>query len=235
MTMADVATPQAASPPTPEGLFASAVIRLQKEYARAGEQPTPRAAATMAALRKADPGDVDGSPSTWAVLYSTFPEGYLSDRDGISDRERAAHAALVLYGVHQASQTTPLHRAGIRLGQALRRLPEAQEDKSPVLRRFTSLIAATSFKATMYHLRGLMTLLRREGIQLDHVSLYRDLVALQDPHRAPAVRRQWGRDYFGSRVHDAEETSPGTPPGAPADSVAESADAPEPIDPQTHA
>lgn len=227
MSTADGATPQSASPPTPEGLFASALIRLQEGYARAGEQPTPRAAATLAALRKADAGEVDASPGTWAVLYSTFPEGYLSDRDDVSDRERAAHAALVLYGVHQASQTTPLHRAGIRLGQALRRLPEAQDEKSPVLRRFTSLIAATSFKATMHHLRGLMTLLRREGIALDHLSLYRDLVALQDARKAPAVRRQWGRDYFGSRTRDVDAPE--------SDAAADTAAALDTSDPETHA
>ena len=142
MSTAEVTT-QTASSPTPEGLFASALIRLQKEYARVGEQPTPRAAATMAALRKADPGRVDESPATWAVLYSTFPEHHLSDRDGVTPAARAAPAAPVLYAVHQASQTAPLHHVGIRLGQALRRLPEAQDEKSPVLRRFTSPVSYT--------------------------------------------------------------------------------------------
>lgn len=215
MNTADAATPPAASRPTPEALFASALIRLQKDYVQTGEQPTPRAAATIAALRKADPGKVDDAPATWDILYSTFPPDHFGAGDGTTAAERAAHAALVLYAVHQASKSQALHHPGIRLGQALRRLPEAQDDKSPVLRRFTSLIAAGTFDATMYHLRSLMALLRREDIPLDHIALYRDLIALQDPHRAPRTRRQWGRDYFGARTpgHDPLPVGDATSPG----------------------
>ncbi|MBW3084713.1 hypothetical protein KEM60_00902 [Austwickia sp. TVS 96-490-7B] len=194
-------------PPDLDNYFARALIKLQKEYVQNETQPTARAAATMAVLRKADPGKVDTSPSTWSVLYSAFPEDFFGNRDEITARERAAHAALVLYAVHQTSQPKPLHQSGIRLGQALRRLSVSQDEKNPVPPRLTSLIAASTFDATMYHLRGLMSLLRREGIPLDHISLYRDLVRLQNPRNASRVRRQWGRDYFASPAQETDNSS----------------------------
>lgn len=200
----DTTTPATQSPPRVEDVVGRQIARLQGEYTRPGAQPTAWAAATMAALRRATPGQIDENPATWEIVYSALPEELIGRGEAMSRAERAAHAALVLYAVHQSSQPRPLHQRGIRLGQALRRLPDAIDEKSPILRRFNSLISASTFEATMYHLRSLMTLLRREGIALDHARLCRDLFSLQDPRTAPAVRRQWGRDYFGSRgVSDA--------------------------------
>lgn len=193
------AAPDVHSPPRVEDVMGRQIARLQAEYTRPGSQPTPWAAATMAALRRATPGCLDADPATWEVVYSALPERLMGHGEALSRVERAAHAALVLYAVHQTSQPRPLHQRGVRLGQALRRLPGASDEQSPVLRRFNSLVAASTFDATMYYLRSLMTLLRREGIVLDHAGLCRDLLRLQDPKAAPAVRRQWGRDYFGSR------------------------------------
>ena len=201
--------PRTTEAPTPEWLFAQTLSVLQSQYARSGgEPPTPRAAATIAALRRADPGKVMQSPATWDILYRTFPEGDLGSGEDTSPRERAAHAALVLYAVHQTSQTHGVHRPNVRLGQALGRLPGAKDEHSPVLRRFSSLIAATTFEATTYHLRSLISLLRRDDIALDHVRLYLDLIDLQNPAKAPGVRRQWGRDFFGGRPSEPDAPTP---------------------------
>ncbi|MCA0437744.1 MAG: type I-E CRISPR-associated protein Cse2/CasB [Austwickia sp.] len=204
----------------PKDLMARTLHRLQREYALEGSQPTPWAAATMAALRTAGPGQVDAHPATWPVLYGTFPQGYGYGQEEVSSRERAAHATLVLYAVHQASQPKGMYVPGISLGRALGRLPDAKEAKSPVLRRFTSLISATTFESTMQHLRGLVTLLRREHLPVDYVSLYADLIGLQDAKQAPAVRRRWGRDYFGSRTPEREKAAAARPDAAPSDSTA---------------
>ncbi|GAB95248.1 CRISPR system Cascade subunit CasB [Kineosphaera limosa] len=178
------------------------IARLQRESART-DRPTSWAAATLAALRNATPGRVDETPASWDVVYSTLPEEALGRGDDISWDERATHAALVLYAVHQTSQSAPMHQPEVRLGQALRRLPDATDEKSPILRRFTSLVSASTFDATLYHLRSLIALLRRDGITLDYVRLCQDLVRLQSPRTAPVVRRQWGRDFFGGRGVDA--------------------------------
>lgn len=190
--------------PTPsiDELVSRSIGRLQHQYT-VSDRPTSWAAATMAALRIATPGRLDESPASWEVVYSSLPETLVGVDDVVSRAERAVHASLVLYAVHQTSQPSPMHQPGVRLGKALRRLPGAADDKSPILRRFTSLVAASTFDATTYHLRGLITLLRRERLAVDHVRLCRDLRSLQDPRLAPAVRRQWGRDFFGGRGLDA--------------------------------
>ncbi len=184
--------------PSVPSLVGSTIARLQRESART-DRPTPWAAATLAALRTATPGHLDDAPAAWQVVYSTLPEETVGRGERISREERAAHAALVLYAVHQTSQSDPMHRSGVRLGKALRQLPEATDEKSPILRRFTSLLQGSTFDATMYHLRSLVTLLRRERIATDYVSLCQDLIRLQSPKSAAAVRRQWGRDFFGGR------------------------------------
>ncbi len=206
-------TPGADETPPVEDLVGRRIGQLQQQYARS-ERPTAWAAATMAALRSATPGRIDEAPASWEVVYSTLPEILLGRGDTISREERAAHASLVLYAVHQMSQARPMHHPGVRLGHALARLPNANEDKSPVLRRFTSLVTASTFDATVYHLRSLITLLRREAIGVDHVRLCRDLVRLQKPQAAPAVRRQWGRDLFGSRGVDTPDGSASKPAAA---------------------
>lgn len=186
---------------TVPSLVGATIARLQRESART-DRPTSWASATMAALRNATPGRIDETPASWEVVYSTLPEESLGRGDAISWDERAAHATLVLYAVHQTSQSAPMHQPGVRLGQALRRLPDANDEKSPILRRFTSLVSASTFDATIYHVRSLITLLRRDGITLDYVRLCQDLVRLQNPRTASAVRRQWGRDFFGGRGLD---------------------------------
>lgn len=184
--------------PSLDRQLARMIGRLQREYTLS-ERPSSWAAATMAALRKATPGDIDATPPSWEALYAAVPEEMFGWGDAVSREERAAHAALVLYAVHQTSQPKPMHRSGVRLGHALRRLPDATDGNSPILRRFTSLMSSATFEGMVYHLRSLITLLRREGIGLDYVRLCNDLVKCQRPASAPAVRRQWGRDYFGGR------------------------------------
>lgn len=198
-THTDPQSPAAA--PDLDRTLARVINRLQREYAHT-DRPTSWAAASMAALRTATPGAIDASPASWETLYAAVPEDAFGWGEAVSCEERATHAALVLYAVHQTSQPMPMHRPGVRLGQALRHLPEAQDEASPILRRFTSLVSSSTFEATVYHLRSLITLLRREGIGLDYVRLASDLTRCQRPGAAPTVRRQWGRDYFGGRGLD---------------------------------
>lgn len=179
-----------------EAGVARQINRLQREYAVQGAQPTPWAASTLAALRRSTPGRVDDDSATWAVVFGAVPDDLVFTSDSVEVLERTAHAALVLYAIHQASQPRPMHVAGIRLGQALRRLPNAEDERGGVLRRFGSLVGASTPEAALYHLRSLMSLLRREGIAVDHVALFRDVVRLHSPRTAASVRRQWGRDFF---------------------------------------
>ncbi|MBO3142453.1 type I-E CRISPR-associated protein Cse2/CasB [Dermatophilus congolensis] len=175
------------------------IARLQAEYARPGSQPSAWAAASIATLRKSDPGKIENDRGAWPLIYASLPEPLLGHADSVTREERAMHATLVLYAIHQSSQPTGMHCAGVPLGRALRQLPGADDERSPILKRFTSLLSAPSFEAAMYHLRGLITLLRRERIGLDYVALCQDLSKLQNPSSTSTIRRRWGRDFFNNR------------------------------------
>ncbi|MBO3129036.1 type I-E CRISPR-associated protein Cse2/CasB [Dermatophilus congolensis] len=175
------------------------IARLQAEYVRPGSQPSAWAAASIATLRKSSPGKIENDRGAWPLIYAAIPEQLLGHTDAITREERAMHATLVLYAVHQSSQPTGMHCAGVPLGRALKQLPGADDERSPILKRFTSLVAAPSFEAAMYHLRGLITLLRREHIALDYVALCSDLSKLQNPSSSATIRRRWGRDFFSNR------------------------------------
>ena len=55
------------------------------------------------------------------------------------------------------------------------------------------------------HLRGMIQLLRREGIPLDYPQLAEDLYQYQFVDGAPNVRLRWGRDLYASPTEKTKE------------------------------
>ncbi|OHV19237.1 type I-E CRISPR-associated protein Cse2/CasB [Parafrankia soli] len=138
-----------------------------------------------------DPGTV---PQMWRH-YTTL------DQKGQETADlRAEHAALILFAMHQQSQTRLMHTVGVGLGAAVRRLRESEKFSADAVdRRFEAAATATSLSEASYHLRGLVRQLRGLPQPLDYTELYWDLVAWQDPDRIGQVRRRWGSQYFPGR------------------------------------
>lgn len=147
--------------------------------------------ADLAHLRRGlgrQPGSV---PGMWP-LYTE-----LTDAGGISRRLRAEHIALGLYGLHQQSQRVPVHRPGIGLGDAARRLKRSgRYSENAVDRRIMAAASATTVDGLAFHLRGLVRQLSAIGGSLDYDRLMEDLVRWQTPQGAGRVRRRWGGDYY---------------------------------------
>ncbi|UGQ10910.1 type I-E CRISPR-associated protein Cse2/CasB [Yinghuangia sp. ASG 101] len=123
----------------------------------------------------------------------------------ISAEQKAEHAALALYGLHQQSQKNPMHKPGVSVGAALRTLRGSGEYSEAALdRRVNAAATATSTAALLKRLRGLVTQLRGEGIGWDYDLLLRDLVAFDHPARRSSVRRGWGAAYYGWRGTPAD-------------------------------
>ena len=121
--------------------------------------------------------------------------------------EQAAHDALALFAVHQQSQPRLIHEKGVGLGAATRRLAnpsDAEEFESPVLRRFTSIVAAQDRATAIHHLRGLIQQLRAEGIGLDYGMLARDLASLGTKGDRN-VRLRWSRELYTRRTKAASD------------------------------
>lgn len=73
------------------------------------------AVATLARLRRCEPGDVGADPLVWSETLD-WPDDAIGPRygDEPTAAERAAHASMVLFALHQQSHDQPVHRPGYR-------------------------------------------------------------------------------------------------------------------------
>jgi len=217
-TSTDVTATSAATPP--EG--ATARYRRRQRFGthvagrvdalqRDALKRSSAAIATMARLRAAA-GKTPGYD--YAVLdITSVPEHLLEHRPGDdpTDTEWAKHTALTLYALHQqAIHDTPMHRDGPGLGTAVSQLARAATSPDAVRRRFIALGTATSYDATVYHIRGLIAQLRQHKIGLDYGLLADDLLALQRPGGRDRVRARWGRDFYRTAADEADTQAEST-------------------------
>ena len=146
--------------------------------------PEPQRRAELAELRRGvgrQPGDL---PALWGALLADMPE-QLQGSNGPSKAEWAVYTALTLFALHQQGEAgVSMNQPGRTLGGAVRQLAEktaAGQDwtESSVLRRFNALATADSMPEVSHHLRGMIQLLRREGIPLDYPQLAEDLYQYQ--------------------------------------------------------
>ena len=166
--------------------------------------PENQRRAELAKLRRGighAPGEL---PELWGGLLQGMPASFYGT-NGPSHEEWAVYLALTLYALHQQSNDTVcVSQLGCTLGRAVRRLAEqtvaSGQDwtESSVLRRFNALATADSMPEVSHHLRGMIQLLRREGIPLDYPQLAEDLYQYQFVDGAPNVRLRWGRDLYAS-------------------------------------
>ena len=172
--------------------------------------PEPQRRAELAELRRGvgrQPGDL---PALWGALLADMPE-QLQGSNGPSKAEWAVYTALTLFALHQQGEASvSMHQPGRTLGGAVRQLAEktaAGQDwtESSVLRRFNALATADSMPEVSHHLRGMIQLLRREGIPLDYPQLAEDLYQYQFVDGAPNVRLRWGRDLYASPTEKTKE------------------------------
>lgn len=155
----------------------------------------PAAIATMAHLRAA----ADKPPGADYRVLSVIavPEAFLGNPgDEPTGHEWAKHTALTVYAFHQQSATGPMHEDGEGLGIAVSRLAASATSPDAVRRRFSALGAAMTYDATVYHLRGLVGLLKQKKLPLDYGLLADDLLAFRWPDGRDRVRARWGREFY---------------------------------------
>lgn len=173
------------------------------------------AAAALARLRRCDPTEVGADPRVWSLTVADLPEQLTDLRaDSPTRAERAVHATMVLYAIHQQShRSEPAHRRDFRLGSAVRQLARARgadgEPDSSVVQRFHQVSLAQNWEARLHHLQGLITLMRGEDpiIGVDYGLLAVDLNRLDDPRANHAfVLTRWGRDLHTTPKTTTKET-----------------------------
>ena len=167
--------------------------------------------AALANLRRGAgfaPGEI---PQIWGEFLMDMPEEMYS-RDGRPSRaEWAVYTALTLYAVHQQGrdvQNEPMHMEEVSLGSAVGRLAGDEDEMKRVVRRLNAAATANSPEMLANHLRGLVQLLRAEGVPLDYAALAGDIYAYQFPETVDQVRLRWGQSFYGTYYRNqAEEES----------------------------
>lgn len=155
--------------------------------------------AQLANLRRGvgrKPGDM---PELWGLLFADMPEQLMAAKGEPTYAEWAVYASLTLYALHQQGReiaTDNMHMENVSLGQALARLVHTEDDRKRILQRFKAFATAYDITEATYYLRGLIQLLRAEGIGLDYIQLAMDLYSFQFPEEAPKVRLKWGQDFY---------------------------------------
>ena len=188
------------------------------QLSRLWSLPKPQRRARRAELRRGvghQPGDL---PALWGSFLQELPKELWGRETAAgecrepSEAEWAVYLALTLYALHQqGEENVSMNEKGCTLGRAVRLLAQnsaagAQDwTESSVLRRFNALATADSMPEVSHHLRGMIQLLRREGIPLDYPQLAEDLYQYQFVDGAPNVRLRWGRDLYASPTEKTKE------------------------------
>lgn len=158
---------------------------------------TGKARATLANLRRGigkSPGDM---PELWGLILADLPEELLSKTGEPTKGEWAVYTALTLYAMHQQSKNICMHEDGTGLGTAVGKLVKIEEERERITRRFNMFASSSDIEEVSIHLRGLIRLLRKEGIALDYVKLACDLYDFQWREDSQAkVRLRWGQDFY---------------------------------------
>ncbi|WP_328732789.1 type I-E CRISPR-associated protein Cse2/CasB [Streptomyces caniferus] len=116
----------------------------------------------------------------------------LGQRDAVT---AATHHTLALYACHIQSKSAPMHRRGISLGHAARKLEAAMPSQGGASKRFRAALSADSMSEVTSHLRFLISLFRTYDIALDYVALADALAAWHHPARRQGLVRIWGMDF----------------------------------------
>lgn len=172
--------------------------------------------AALANLRRGAgraPGDL---PSLWGTIFDGMPENMAGSGAAPSRAEWAVYIALTLYALHQQGRDParePMNAEGAGMGRAAAQMVRDEGDMNRVLRRFNETATSSGMEELEHHLRGLVNMLRAEGIPLDYQQLAGELFAYQSPEQAAQVRLAWGRDFYRyagrSRQENEEENDNG--------------------------
>ncbi len=157
--------------------------------------------AALANLRRGI-GHVPGElPQMWGEYLLEMPEEMYGRYGQPSREEWAVYTALTLFALHQQGRDPskePMHRTGRSVGSAAAFLAEDEDGMKRILRRLNAAATANTVEALSYYLRGIVQLLRSEGVPLDYVSLAGDIYDYQFPERINEVRLRWGQDFYGT-------------------------------------
>ena len=177
------------------------------------EEPYVRA--TLAQLRRGIGRHPGSMPDIWDFTLGDLPGEFHSQTGDPTPGEWAAHIALTLFALHQqgknlhdeAMSVSDASKPDRSLGHAVRTLvmERGSDADTAIRRRFSVVVTSDSTEELAHHLRGLIQLLRNDGIALDYPRLAEDLYKFQLPALRDGVRLRWAQDYYIVKGKEEEE------------------------------
>lgn len=141
-------------------------------------------------------GRAAGTVPALCRYYTCEIDDWAARRGEVSIEQAAEHAALALFGLHQQSKTRPMHRPGIPLGKALRKLREdGKFSQQAVDARVDAAATATNVTALLIRLRSLIDQLRTINQPLDYDQLMKLIHDWHSTDGRQRARRKWAVDY----------------------------------------
>ncbi|GAA0551062.1 type I-E CRISPR-associated protein Cse2/CasB [Actinomadura livida] len=153
---------------------------------RNGRPLGPPPGEDLAALRAGLGRDAGEVPTMWR-FYTCPVDDRLAQRGQVSVEQRAEHAALAFYGLHQQSKRISMHHPKRPLGMALHRLrASGRFSAQAVDTRVNAAATTTNPAALLMRLRGLIDQLRVISEPVDYDGL---MQLIQDWHYEDGRRR----------------------------------------------
>jgi CRISPR system Cascade subunit CasB len=138
------------------------------------------------------PGEL---PELWGIVFEDIPDE-LTGKSGPSDAEQSVYISLTLYALHCQGSETSMNASDVSLGKAAAGLVHTQDDKERIEKRLNLVVSSNSLTDIAYQLRGIVYLLKNDGIALDYPRLAKELYLFAFPAYSGEVKLKWGRDFY---------------------------------------
>ena len=162
------------------------------------------AGAELAKLRRGV-GKIPGEkPDLYGFFLQDMPEEFWRLNGNASAEEWACYLAVTMYSLHQQGNSLKTHNLhtsaeGESLGRALGRLAMAQGDSNAgerMQKKLQMVITSNDIGEFSHHLKGIIMLLKSEGISLNYMELAQDIYDFQFEESKVKVSLRWGQDFF---------------------------------------
>lgn len=169
-----------------------------------------RAAELLAKLRRGAGKGVECCAEAWEITLAGVPDELVGKNGETSCAEVAIHTALTLFALHQQGNNgNNMSCTGISLGTAVKMLINTDKTNvDAVTKRFNTLVSSETFSRLAWYLRGVIQVLKADGIKLDYGELASDLYKFQLNGNKDKVKLSWGKDFYsykGTEDLESEE------------------------------
>ena len=155
------------------------------------DNDTPYSRASCAKLRRAVGKAPEECPDVWEITLPNAPAGR---RCG-----DVIHTVLTLYALHRQGKDESMSDGVTGFGEAVAKLIKPHDEgdnEASIRRRFNAVATSVEFSELAHHARGLVQMLRANGIKMNYPAFANDLYYFQFPEQVDKIRLSWGKGFY---------------------------------------